>query len=72
MKKERRASLRKIIVDINLSEIENTLKNQYKYRPGKPGRPPLSPTGMFLSFLLMFLQMESYRDYHDFLEKDHF
>ena len=72
MKKERRASLRKIIVDINLSEIENTLKNQYKYQPRKPGRPPLSPTGMFLFFLLMFLRMESYRDYHDFLEKDHF
>ena len=72
MKKERRANLRKIIANINLSQIENILKNQYKYQPGKPGRPPLSPTGMFLSFLLMFLRMESYRDYHDFLEKDQF
>lgn len=72
MKKERRASLRKIIADINLSQIENILKNHYKYQPGKPGRPPISPTGMFLSFLLMFLRMESYRDYHEFLEKDQF
>jgi len=72
MKKDRRASLRKTIANINLSEIENILKNQYKYQPGKPGRPPVSPTGMFLSFLLMFLRMESYRDYHDFLEKDQF
>jgi transposase len=72
MKKERRASLRKIIDNINLSEAENTLKNHYKYQPGKPGRPPVSPTGMFLSFLLMFLRMESYRDYHHFLEKDQF
>jgi hypothetical protein len=72
MKKERRASLRKIIDNINLSEAENTLKNHYKYQSGKPGRPPVSPTGMFLSFLLMFLRMESYRDYHDFLEKDQF
>jgi IS5 family transposase len=72
MKKERRASLRKIITNINLSQIENTLKNQYKYQPDKPGRPPITPTGMFLSVLLMFLRMESYRDYHDFLEKDQF
>lgn len=72
MKKERRASLRKIIDNINLSEAENTLKNHYKYQPGKPGRPPVSPTGMFLSFLLMFLRMESYRDYHHFLEKNQF
>jgi len=72
MKKERRASLRKIIANINLSEIEDILKNNYKYQPGKPGRPPISPTGMFLSFLLMFLRMESYRDYHNFLEKDQF
>ncbi|MEM4257929.1 MAG: transposase [Candidatus Thermoplasmatota archaeon] len=33
---------------------------------------PLSPTGMFLSFILMFLRMESYRDYQAFLEKDQF
>jgi hypothetical protein len=72
MKKERRASLRKIITNINLSEAEDTLKNHYKYQPGKPGRPPTSPTGLFLSFLLMPLRMESYRDYHNFLEKDHF
>jgi len=72
MKKERRASLRKIIANINLSEAEDILKNHYKHQPGKPGRPPTSPTGLFLSFLLMFLRMESYRDYHEFLEKDHF
>jgi len=72
MKTTRRVSLRKIIDNINLSEAEKTLKNHYKYQPGKPGRPPVSPTGMFLSFLLMFLRMESYRDYHEFLEKDQF
>ncbi len=72
MKNKRRASLRKTMANINLSEIENILKNQYKYQPGKPGRPAISPIGMFLSFLLMFLRMESYRDYHHFLEKDHF
>ena len=72
MKSRRRASLRKILSNINLSEIENTLKNHYKYKQGKPGRPPVSPTGLFLSFLLMFLRMESYRDYHEFLEKDQF
>ena len=68
----RRASLRKIIQNINLTEIEAVLINCYKYVTGKPGRPPLSPTGMFLSFILMFLRMESYRDYHAFLEKNHF
>jgi len=72
MKKERRASLRKILSDLNLSEAEEVLKNKYKYVPGKPGRPPLPPIGMFLSFTIMFLRMESYRDYHAFLEKDHF
>ena len=72
MKTTRRVSLRKIIDNINLSEAENTLKNHYKYQPGKPGRPPVSPIGMFISFLLMFLRIESYRDYHDFLEKDQF
>ena len=40
--------------------------------PGKPGRPPLSPVGMFLSFTIMLLRMESYRDYHAFLEKHSF
>jgi len=72
MKSRRRASLRKIISNINLSEVENILKNNYKYLPGRPGRPPLPPAGMFLSFLLMFLRKESYRDYHAFLEKDQF
>ncbi len=68
----RRASLRKTIQNINLSEIESILMDYYKYIPGKPGRPPLSPTGMFLSFILMFLRMESYRDYQAFLQKDKF
>lgn len=68
----RRASLRKIIQNINLTEIEAILMNHYRYVPGKPGRPPLSPIGMFLSFILMFLRMESYRDYRAFLERDNF
>jgi len=72
MKSERRASLRKIISNIDLSEAEKILKNNYKYSPGKPGRPPLMPTGMFLSFILMMIRMETYRDYHAFLEKDRF
>lgn len=72
MKKHRRVRLRKIIADINLSEAEHILKNTYKYRLGKPGRPPLPPTGMFLSFILMFLRMESYRDHKAFLEKNQF
>jgi len=72
MKKHRRASLRKIISSIDFSEAETILKNCYKYSPHKPGRPPLSAKGMFISFLLMFLRMESYRDYHAFLEKDQF
>jgi len=72
MNNDRRVSLRKIISNINLSEVEDILKNNYIYQPGKPGRPPLSPTGMFLSFLLMFLRMESYRDHKAFLEKDQF
>ena len=72
MKNNRRASLRKVISNINLSEIESILMSHYKYVPGKPGRPPLSPTGMFLSFILMFLRMETYRDYHAFLEKNDF
>ena len=72
MKSERRASLRKIISNIDLSEADELLKHNYKYIPGKPGRPPLPPKGMFLSFILMFLRMETYRDYHAFLEKDSF
>jgi hypothetical protein len=72
MKNNRRASLRKIISNINLSEASIILKKYYKHKPGKPGRPPISPTGIFLSFILMFLRMESYRDYHAFLEKDSF
>jgi transposase len=72
MKNNRRVSLRKIISNINLSEASIILKKYYKHKPGKPGRPPISPTGLFLSFILMFLRMESYRDYHAFLEKDSF
>jgi hypothetical protein len=72
MKKDRRVKLRKIIENLNLSEAEEILKNNYKYTPGKPGRPPLPPIGMFLSFTIMFLRMESYRDYHAFLEKHKF
>ena len=72
MNLNRRASLRKILSNLDLSEAEEVLKNKYKYVPGKPGRPPLPPIGMFLSFTIMFLRMESYRDYHAFLEKDHF
>lgn len=72
MKFNRRASLRKTLSVLNLSEAEDLLKNKYKYSPGKPGRPPISPTGMFLSFTIMFLRMESYRDFHAFLEKHSF
>mgnify|MGYP000397909655 CR=1 FL=1 len=46
--------------------------DHYRYVPGKSGRPPLSATGMFLSIVLMFLRMESYRDYRAFLEGDRF
>lgn len=67
-----RASLRNIIASINPSEIEDILKKNYKYQPGKPGRPPISLTGILLSFMLMFLRMEFYRDHHSFLEKDQF
>lgn len=69
MKINRRASLRKILSTLDLSEAERVLESKYKYTPGEPGRPPLSPIGMFLSFNIMFLRMESYRDYHAFLEK---
>jgi len=72
MKNKRRASLRKIISNINLSKTEEVLRSKYKYTPDKPGRPPLTPTGIFLSFIIMILRMESYRDYHAFLEKDSF
>jgi hypothetical protein len=72
MKIHRRVTLRKILSNINLSEAEHILNSCYKYQPGKPGRPPLSPTGMLLSFILMFLRMESYRDYQAFLEKNQF
>ena len=72
MKICRRASLRKKIQNLNLSEIKEVLESKYKYTPGKPGRPPLPPIGMFLSFTIMFLRVESYRDYHAFLEKDKF
>jgi transposase len=72
MNSNRRASLRKILSNINLSKAEKIIRSKYKYTPGKPGRPPVSPTGMFLSFILMFLRTESYRDYHAFLERDYF
>jgi transposase len=72
MKNNRRASLRKTINNLNLSEAKEVLENQYKYTPGKPGRPPLSPIGMFLSFIIMFLRIESYRDYQAFLDRDKF
>ena len=72
MNRKRRASLRNIISNLNISETENILKKHYKYVPGKPGRPPLPPGGMFLSLILMFLRIESYRDYQAFLQKDKF
>ncbi len=68
----RRASLRKAINSLDLSEAEEVLKSNYKYVPCKPERPPLPPTGMFLSFTIMILRVESYRDYHAFLEKHSF
>jgi IS5 family transposase len=72
MKNNRRVSLRKIISNINLSEASIILKKYYKHKYGKPGRPPISPTGIFLSFIIMILRMESYRDYYAFLEKNSF
>jgi transposase len=72
MKKQRRVSLRKTIDNLDLSDAKDVLEGKYKYTTGKPGRPPLSPIGMFLSFTIMFLRMESYRDYQAFLEKDQF
>jgi transposase len=72
MKTKRRVNLRKMLSNLDLSEIEARLYEKYQYKRGKPGRPPQSPTGLFLCFILMFLRMESYRDFHAFLEKDHF
>lgn len=72
MKSRRRVSLRKKLNHLDFSETEKTITKKYKYQPGKPGRPPVSPKGLFLSFILMFLRMESYRDYQAFLEKDQF
>jgi len=69
MKSKRRVSLKKILSNINLSKAEEIFRSKYKYIPGKKGRPPISPTGLFLSFIIMYLRMESYRDYHAFLEK---
>jgi hypothetical protein len=37
MKRNRRASLRTIISNLNFSEIEDILTTCYKYTPGKPG-----------------------------------
>ena len=64
MKKERRASLRKSLSNLDLSKAEEVLKNKYKYVPGKPGRPPIPPIGMFLSFSIMFLRMVCYINLH--------
>ena len=72
MKKQRRVSLRKMLSNLDLSEIEVSLFKNYQYEKGKPGRPPQSPTGLFICFILMFLRMDSYRDFHAFLEKDSF
>jgi len=72
MKTKRRASLRKLLSNLDLSEIETRLYKNYQYKKGKPGRPPQSPKGLFLCFILMFLRMESYRDFHAFLEKESF
>jgi len=72
MKKQRRASLRKTLDNLDFSEAEKVLDEKYEYIPGKPGRPPYPPIGMLLSFTIMFLRMESYRDHHAFLEKNSF
>jgi transposase len=72
MKTKRRVRLRKLLSNLDLSEIEARLYETYHYEKGKPGRPPQSPTGLFLCFILMFLRLESYRDFHAFLEKESF
>jgi transposase, IS5 family len=72
MKEQRRVSLRKTLSNLDLSEIEERLYEKYQYKKGKPGRPPQSPTGLFLCFILMFLRLESYRDFQAFLEKEQF
>ena len=72
MKSTRRVSLRKLLSNLDLSEIETRLYEKYQYQKGKPGRPPQSSTGLFLCFILMFLRMESYRDFYAFLEKESF
>jgi transposase len=72
MNGQRRVSLRKLLSNLDLSEIEARLYEKYQYEKGKPGRPPQSPTGLFLCFILMFLRLESYRDFQAFLIKDQF
>jgi transposase len=72
MTKQRRVSLRKLLSNLDFSEIEAHLYKTYRYEKGKPGRPPQSPTGLFLCFVLMFLRLESYRDFQAFLEKERF
>ena len=72
MTKQRRVSLRKMLSNLDFSEIEARLYKTYQYEKGKPGRPPQSPMGLFLCFILMFLRLESYRDFQAFLEKDQF
>jgi transposase len=72
MKTKRRVRLRKLLSNLDLSEIEERLYEKYQYKKGKPGRPPQSPTGLFLCFILMFLRLESYRDFQAFLEKEQF
>jgi transposase len=72
MKGQRRVSLRKLLSNLDLSEIEARLYEEYQYEKGKPGRPPQSPTGLFLCFIFMFLRLESYRDFQAFLIKDQF
>jgi transposase len=72
MTKQRRVTLRKLLSNLDFSEIEARLYEKYQYKKGKPGRPPQSPTGLFLCFILMFLRLESYRDFQAFLEKEQF
>lgn len=72
MKSTRRVSLRKLLSNLDLSKIETRLYEKYQYQQGKPGRPPQSPTGLFQCFILMFLRLESYRDFQAFLQKQSF